>query len=132
MTLPKGYSTRVGEMGNTLSGGQRQRIALARAILRNPSILILDEATSAADAESEQVIHDALEHFTEGRTTFVITHRASSLKIADRIIVMNQGTIEAIGTHEELLKSSESYRKLHDAFGTRWETSETVKPSKAA
>jgi ATP-binding cassette subfamily B protein/subfamily B ATP-binding cassette protein MsbA len=133
MTLPKGYSTRVGEMGNTLSGGQRQRIALARAILRNPSILILDEATSAADAESEQVIHDALEHFTEGRTTFVITHRASSLKIADRIIVMNQGTIEAIGTHDELLKSSDSYRKLHDAFGTRWETSEpSVKPSKAA
>ncbi|HQR42859.1 MAG TPA: ABC transporter ATP-binding protein, partial [Gemmatales bacterium] len=106
MMLPKGYDTRVGEMGNSLSGGQRQRIALARAILRDPAILILDEATSAADAESEQVIHDALEHFVVGRTTFLITHRASSLKIADRIIMMNQGNIEAIGTHDELMKNS--------------------------
>lgn len=118
--LSKGYDTRVGEMGNNLSGGQRQRIALARAILRDPAILILDEATSAADAESEQVIHDALEHFTKGRTTFLITHRASSLKIADRIIVMHDGCIEATGTHEALLRTSEAYQRLHDALGTRW------------
>jgi len=118
--LSKGYETRVGEMGNNLSGGQRQRIALARAILRDPAILILDEATSAADAESEQVIHDALEHFTKGRTTFLITHRASSLKIADRIIVMHDGCIEATGTHETLLRTSEAYQRLHDALGTRW------------
>jgi subfamily B ATP-binding cassette protein MsbA len=120
MALPKGYNTRVGEMGNTLSGGQRQRIALARAILRDPAILILDEATSAADAESEQVIHNALEVFAKGRTTFLITHRASSLKIADRIIMMHQGNIEAIGTHDELMKSSESYRRLQEAFGNKW------------
>ncbi len=118
--LPAGYETPVGDMGNMLSGGQRQRIALARAILRDPAVLILDEATSAADAESEQVIHEALEGFAHGRTTFLITHRLSSIKIADRIIVMNVGEIEAIGTHEQLLCTCETYQRLQEAFTQRW------------
>jgi ATP-binding cassette subfamily B protein/subfamily B ATP-binding cassette protein MsbA len=118
--LPHGYDTLVGETGSTLSGGQRQRIALARAILRDPAVLILDEATSAADAESEQVINEALDDFAQDRTTFLITHRLSSLKIADRIVVLNQGAIEAIGTHEQLLCTCETYQRLQDAFSQRW------------
>src|SRR5207245_6963704 len=115
-----GYDTLVGEMGNSLSGGQRQRVALARAILRDPAMLILDEATSAADAESEQVIHEALEDFAVKRTTLLITHRLSSLKIADRIVVLNQGMIEAIGTHDQLICTCETYQRLQDAVGQRW------------
>jgi len=120
LKLPQGYHSVVGEMGSTLSGGQRQRIALARAILRDPAILVLDEATSAADAESEQIINEALEDFAQDRTTFLITHRLSSLKIASRIIVVNGGMVEAIGTHEQLLCTCETYQRLQDAFGQRW------------
>jgi ATP-binding cassette subfamily B protein/subfamily B ATP-binding cassette protein MsbA len=118
--FPRGYDTIVGEMGHALSGGQRQRIALARAILRDPALLILDEATSAADAESEQGIHEALQDFAVDRTTFLITHRLSSLKIANRIIVLNSGAIEAIGTHEQLICTCETYQRLQDAFTQRW------------
>ncbi len=112
--LPAGYDTNVGEKALKLSGGQRQRIALARAILRDPTILVLDEATSALDVESESLIQKVLEEFTRGRTTFLITHRLASLQLADRIIVMNAGRIEDQGKHDELLARCRLYARLHE------------------
>ncbi|HET7544984.1 MAG TPA: ABC transporter ATP-binding protein [Polyangiaceae bacterium] len=110
--LPKGYATRVGERGATLSGGQRQRISLARAILANPKILILDDATSAIDADTEEAIHHSLESVMHDRTTVIIAHRQSTLRLATRIVVLAGGKIVAQGTNEELLQSSELYRQL--------------------
>jgi subfamily B ATP-binding cassette protein MsbA len=110
--LPQGYDTAIGEWGSRLSGGQRQRIAIARAILRDPAILILDEATSQIDADSEAKITESLAEFSKGRTTFVIAHRLSTVVNAEMIVVMVDGTISAIGRHAELLKTSDVYRTL--------------------
>ncbi len=113
--LAHGYQTRIGEAGGKLSGGQRQRIALARAILRDPRILILDEFTSQSDPESEALIHRALKEFMRDRTTFVITHRLNTLEIANRIVVVDQGHIAAVGSHAELVRSCGVYQRLHEA-----------------
>jgi ATP-binding cassette subfamily B protein/subfamily B ATP-binding cassette protein MsbA len=110
--LADGYETRVGQGGNRLSGGQRQRIALARAILRDPEILILDEATSQIDVESERLIHQVLEEFVRGRTAFIITHRPSTLELADRIVVMDAGRIIDVGTFRELAGRCQLFRRL--------------------
>ena len=111
--LEHGYQTVVGAGGGRLSGGQRQRIALARAILRDPAILILDEATSQIDLESEQLIHKVLEQFIRHRTTVVVTHRLATLALANRIVVMDGGRIADLGTHEQLMSRSDVYRRLH-------------------
>jgi ATP-binding cassette, subfamily B, bacterial MsbA len=116
VNLPQGYQTRTGDMAaSRLSGGQKQRLALARAILRDPRILILDEFTSQIDGESEAKIHEALRTFVRGRTTFVITHRRSTLELADRIVVMDGGRVVATGQHADLLLTSSTYRRLYDA-----------------
>jgi ATP-binding cassette subfamily B protein len=110
--LPDGFDTRIGERGLTVSGGQRQRIAIARALLANPRILILDDATSSVDASTEQEIKNALREVMAGRTTFVIAHRLSTIALADEIVVLEGGRIAAHGTHDELLDASPLYREI--------------------
>jgi len=112
MNLSDGYDTVVGERGQTLSGGERQRISIARAVLRDPRILILDEATASVDTETEAMIQNALERLVRNRTTFAIAHRLSTLRKADRLIVLNRGHVEEIGTHEELLETGGLYSRL--------------------
>jgi subfamily B ATP-binding cassette protein MsbA len=114
MELPRGYDTVIGERGHGLSGGQRQRIALARAMVRDPAILILDEATSAVDIQDEVLIRRAIDEFARGRTTLLISHNLSSIQVADRIVLINAGRIEAVGTDSELKRASALYRRLHE------------------
>ena len=111
--LPQGYDTLVGDRGLALSGGQRQRIAIARAILKNPRILILDEATSALDTESEKIVQAALEQLMKNRTAVVIAHRLSTIRHADYIVVIDHGKMAEAGTHEELIAQKGLYAKLY-------------------
>ena len=113
-TLPNGYRSFIGANGIRLSGGQRQRIAIARALIRNPRILILDEATSALDTVSESKVQEALTHLMEDRTTFIIAHRLSTIKTADKIVVLKDGSAVQVGTHEELISQDGQYRELYD------------------
>ncbi|MDA8173065.1 MAG: ABC transporter transmembrane domain-containing protein [Nitrospiraceae bacterium] len=118
MELPEGYDTKIGEKGVKLSGGQRQRISIARAVLKNPPVLILDEATSSLDSSSEAIVQMALENLMRDRTTFIIAHRLSTIKKASKILVLEKGVLKAIGTHEQLLASSPEYKRIYDAqFG---------------
>ena len=110
--LPQGYQTNIGDQGNKLSGGQKQRLSIARAVLKNPPIMVLDEATSALDTESEKLVQEALENLMTNRTSLVIAHRLSTIQKADQIVVMQNGEIIEMGTHAELIANGSNYKKL--------------------
>ena len=112
--FPDSYDTVVGEKGVTLSGGQKQRVTLARTLLKNPDILVLDDSTSSVDSETEYAIQRALRRILKGKTTFIIAHRITSIQDCDRIIVLDKGTVEESGTHEELIMNHGFYRKIFD------------------
>jgi subfamily B ATP-binding cassette protein MsbA len=115
MELPDGYNTIIGERGLKISGGQRQRISIARALLKNPQVMIFDEATSALDNESEILVQEAIERLMKNRTTFVIAHRLSTIRNASKIVVIEKGLVAQIGTHEELIKvESGLYKKFYE------------------
>ncbi|MEF8846740.1 MAG: ABC transporter ATP-binding protein [Bacteroidales bacterium] len=114
MELENGYETNIGDQGNKLSGGQKQRISIARAIMKNPPILILDEATSSLDTESEKLVQDALYRLMHNRTSIIIAHRLSTVREADKIVVLHQGTVRETGSHNELIQQQGIYKKLHE------------------
>ena len=114
--LPEGYDTYVGERGVKLSGGQKQRISIARLFLKNPPILILDEATSALDNESEKLVQESLEKLARGRTTFTIAHRLTTIRNADRILVLTENGIEESGTHSDLINKGGLYSELYKLY----------------
>jgi len=114
LAMPEGYQAMIGERGQRLSGGQRQRLAIARALLKNPPLLILDEATSELDTESEMLVQKALANLMAGRTVLVIAHRLSTVRRAGRIVVVDQGAISEVGTHDDLISRGGIYQRLHD------------------
>ena len=114
MQMPEGYQTNIGDRGTKLSGGQRQRISIARAVLKNPPVLILDEATSALDSENERMVQDALQKLMQNRTTVVIAHRLSTIVNADEIVVLDKGQIVERGSHKMLLEQKGAYYKLFE------------------
>jgi len=128
MSLPEGYDTVIGERGFRLSGGERQRLSIARALLKNAPILILDEATSALDTESESLVQSALQNLMSGRTVLVIAHRLSTVRRADRIVVIENGTIADIGSHDDLLQRIGTYRRLYDLQFVELDTPNAGKP----
>jgi subfamily B ATP-binding cassette protein MsbA len=126
MEAPDGYNSMVGERGVKLSGGQRQRIAIARAILKNPKILLLDEATSSLDSESEAAVQKALDHLMKNRTSFIIAHRLSTVRNADRILVLDKGSIVESGTHETLIMANGLYKRLYDIQFNSFESADVA------
>jgi ATP-binding cassette subfamily B protein len=114
MSMPDGYSTWVGERGGTLSGGQKQRVAIARMLLLDPRVLVLDDSTSAVDMETEYLIQEALARVMEGRTSFVIAHRLRTAQRADQVIVLDKGRVVQRGTHDELIKVEGYYREIYE------------------
>jgi ATP-binding cassette subfamily B multidrug efflux pump len=114
IAFPKGFQARVGERGITLSGGQKQRVSIARAIVREPKILLLDDALSAVDTKTENTILNSMKKIMQGRTSIIISHRVSSAKLANKIIVLNDGVVVEVGTHESLFAKSGTYRELYE------------------
>ena len=114
LDFKEGFQTRVGERGITLSGGQKQRVSIARAIARQPKILIMDDALSAVDTKTENSILNAMQRIMKGRTSIIISHRVSSAKLADKVVMLDDGRVIEQGTHEELLALNGAYRELHD------------------